>query len=110
VLGGPEQAPTAAQILAAAPAAIDLTGAKTDQMDFAGLGSEALLCVGNDTGPVHMATYAGAPGVMLLSTRVSNPAHVGPRTAMVKLAEPDIAAISTQAVIEALETLLPAAA
>jgi hypothetical protein len=57
-----------------------------------------------------MATYAGAPGVMLLSTRVSNPGHVGPRTAMVKLSAPDISDISTQAVIEALETLLPSAA
>ena len=107
VLGGPDQAAMAAEIKAAAPAAIDLTGAKTDQLDFAGLGAEALLCVGNDTGPVHMATYAGAPGVMLLSTRVSNPAHVGPRSAMVQLYAPNLASISTADVMNALEPLLP---
>ncbi len=106
VLGGPEQGPMAARILAAAPGAVDLTGVQTDQMDFAGLGSEALLCVGNDTGPVHMATYAGAPGVMLLSTRVSNPAHVGPRTRMVQLFAPDLGDIAPAQVLSALEPLL----
>jgi ADP-heptose:LPS heptosyltransferase len=108
VLGGPEQGAMAAQILGAAPAAVDLTGSKTDQLDFAGLGAECLLCVGGDTGPVHMATYAGAPGVMLLSTRVSNPAHVGPRTAMRQLFAQDLDTIATSEVLSALEPLLPA--
>ena len=107
VLGGPDQAAMAARIRQDAPMAVDLTGAQTDQMDFAGLGAEALLCVGNDTGPVHMATYAGAPGVMLLSTRVSNPAHVGPRTAMTQLFAPGLASIPTDQVLAALEPLLP---
>jgi ADP-heptose:LPS heptosyltransferase len=106
VLGGPDQAAMGGLIRQAAPAAVDLTGAKTDQMDFAGLGAEALLAVGNDTGPTHMATYAGAPGVMLLSTRVSNPAHVGPRS-MTLLSAPDLASISTDQVLRALAPLLP---
>jgi ADP-heptose:LPS heptosyltransferase len=105
VLGGPDQSAMAAEIRQGAPTAVDLTGARTDQLDFAGLGAEALLCVGNDTGPTHMATYAGAPGVMLLSTRVSNPAHVGPRT-MTLLSAPDLASISTDRVLEALAPLL----
>jgi ADP-heptose:LPS heptosyltransferase len=107
ILGGPDQAAMAAEIKAAAPSAVDLTGAKTDQLDFAGLGAEALFCVGNDTGPTHMATYAGAPGVMLLSTRVSNPAHVGPRS-MTLLSASDLASISTDQVLQALGPLLPA--
>jgi ADP-heptose:LPS heptosyltransferase len=107
VLGGPDQSSLAAEILECAPAALDLTGAKTDQLDFAGLGAEALLCVGGDTGPVHMATYAGAPGAMLLSTRVSDPGHVGPRTAMAKLAAANLNDISTADVLAALEPLLP---
>jgi ADP-heptose:LPS heptosyltransferase len=109
ILGGPDQAPLAARIRAAAPGAVDLTGAKTDQLDFAGLGAEALLCVGGDTGPVHMATYAGAPGAMLLSTRVSNPRHVGPRTSMLKLAAADLAEIPAAEVLAALAPLLPSA-
>jgi ADP-heptose:LPS heptosyltransferase len=107
VLGGPDQSSLAAEILECAPAALDLTGAKTDQLDFAGLGAEALLCVGGDTGPVHMATYAGAPGAMLLSTRVSDPGHVGPRTAMAKLAAANLNDISIADVLAALEPLLP---
>ncbi len=106
VLGGPDQATMAAEIKRVAPDAVDLTGAKTDQLDFAGLGAEALLCVGNDTGPTHMATYAGAPGVMLLSTRVSNPAHVGPRT-MTLLSAPDLDTIATADVLRAIAPLLP---
>jgi len=110
ILGGPEQAGLADAIRRLAPNAVDLTGAKTDQLDFAGLGAEALLCVGGDTGPVHMATYAGAPGVMLLSTQVSNPSHVGPRTAMTQIAVPNLDAVSASEVLAALEPLLPAAA
>ncbi len=106
VLGGPDQTAMAARIKRDAATAVDLTGLKTDQMDFAGLGAEALLCVGNDTGPTHMATYAGAPGVMLLSTRVSNPAHVGPRTLSL-LAAPDLGTIATAEVLSVLEPLLP---
>lgn len=107
VLGGPDQASLAQAICAAAPGSVDLTGARCGQMDFSGLGREARLCVGGDTGPVHMATYAGAPGVMLMSTRVSNPDHVGPRSRMIGLARPDIAEISVSEVLEALGALVP---
>jgi len=107
ILGGPDQQALADRIREIAPGAVDLTGAKTDQLDFAGLGAEALLCVGGDTGPVHMATYAGAPGAMLLSTRVSNPGHVGPRTGIAKIARPDLADVPVAEVLEALEPLLP---
>jgi ADP-heptose:LPS heptosyltransferase len=109
VLGGPDQAGMAARIRRDAPTMVDLTGARTDQMDFAGLGAEALLCVGNDTGPTHMATYAGAPGVMLLSTRVSDPGHVGPRS-MTLLSASDLGTIATAEVLSALAPLLPSVA
>ena len=110
ILGGSDQRALADTIREVADAAVDLTGAKTDQMDFAALGAEALLCVGGDTGPVHMAAYAGAPGAMLLSTRVSNPSQVGPRTPMVKIAAPDLADVTVAEVLAALEPLLPPAA
>ncbi len=107
VLGGPEQAPLAARIRVEAPAARDLTSAQCGQADFAGLGAEAVFVVGGDTGPVHMATYAGAGGVMLLSTRVSNPGHVGPRSPMRALAAPDLADVPLADVVAAIEDLLP---
>jgi ADP-heptose:LPS heptosyltransferase len=109
VLGGPPQAALAQTIKERAPAAVDLTGDRCAQIDFAGLGAEARLVVGGDTGPVHMATYAGAGGVMLLSTRVSNPGHVGPRSAMKGLAAVDLDTVKLEDVAAALEDLLPSA-
>jgi ADP-heptose:LPS heptosyltransferase len=106
VLGGPGQEALASRILEAAPDAVDLTGMRVNQLDMAGLGREALFCVGNDTGPVHMATYAGAPGVMLLCTKVSAPGHVGPRSAMTGLAAEDLARISVADVLGALSDRL----
>jgi ADP-heptose:LPS heptosyltransferase len=107
VLGGPEQQPLAEAINMTAPDAVDLTGVRCEQADFAGLGREAAFVVGGDTGPVHMATYAGAGGVMLLSTRVSNPGHVGPRSAMKAVSAADLETVTLAEVLSALEDLLP---
>jgi ADP-heptose:LPS heptosyltransferase len=102
VLGGPGQEPLAEAIRSKLPDAVDLTGMTVGQIDMAGLGREATLCVGNDTGPVHMATYAGAPGVMLLCTRVSDPGHVGPRSTMRVVAAEDLSRVAVEEVLAAL--------
>jgi ADP-heptose:LPS heptosyltransferase len=109
VLGGREQAPLARTLVRLAPGAVDLTVAALDQLDIAGLAREAELVVGGDTGPVQVATYVGAPGVMLMSTRVSNPAHVGPRGAMTGIARADLADVTSAEVLHALEERLPPA-
>jgi ADP-heptose:LPS heptosyltransferase len=74
---GPEEEALAAEIRKAEPSAVSLVG-KTRYGDIADLGRKALLLVGNDTGPVHVAVAAGCPGVVLFS-RDSNPDLSAPR-------------------------------
>ena len=77
VVGTASEAAAAAAIVAACPAAIDLTG-QTDIPAVAALASRATLVVGNDTGPTHLAAAMGAPCVVLFSAD-SDPALTAPR-------------------------------
>ena len=103
VAGGPGETPLARAIAEAVPDTLDLTG-KTRMVDLAGLGAEAALCVTGDTGPGHMAAYAGAPGLMLMSA-ASSPRHYAPRAAMRVLQVEDLNALTPETVLEALERL-----
>jgi ADP-heptose:LPS heptosyltransferase len=100
VVGAPTEAELARAIQARAPEAVDLTG-RTDLLDLAGLGEEAALCVGNDTGPTHLIANAGAPGLMLMS-KVTDPNHCGPRKAMGVIKVDDLATLSAETVLAAL--------
>ncbi len=77
VLGGDGEGALAGAILAAEPAARDLTG-RTDLLQLAALGARAALAVGNDTGPTHLVASAGAPTLALFSA-ASDPALTAPR-------------------------------
>ena len=57
-----------AEIRAAAPELIDLTG-RTSLPDVGGIARAALGAVGNDTGPLFIASVVGAPTLMLMSSR-----------------------------------------
>jgi ADP-heptose:LPS heptosyltransferase len=103
VAGGPSEAPLARIIADAVPGAVDLTG-KTSMVDLAGLGAEAALCVTNDTGPGHMAAYAGAPGLMLMSA-ASSPRHYAPRATMQTLQVDDLNALTPDQVLAQLGDL-----
>jgi len=100
VAGGLDETALARVIQGAVPEAVDLTG-KTRMVDLAGLGAEAALCVTGDTGPGHMAAYAGAPGLMLMSA-ASSPRHYAPRAAMRVLQMDDLKALAPEAVLDAL--------
>jgi ADP-heptose:LPS heptosyltransferase len=104
ILGAPAEAKIAAEVRAVEPAAIDLTG-QTSLFDLAGLGEEAVLAVGNDTGPVHLVANAGAPGFMLMS-KVTDPNHCAPRSRMGVLRTEDLADLTPDAVMAALEAQL----
>jgi ADP-heptose:LPS heptosyltransferase len=103
VAGGPSETPLARLIQGAVLDAVDLTG-KTRMVDLAGLGAEAALCVTGDTGPGHMAAYAGAPGLMLMSA-ASSPRHYAPRAAMRVLQVEDLNTLTPETVLEALGNL-----
>jgi len=101
VIGTKAEAGLATAILAQAPTALDLTG-RTNLFDVAGLGEEAALCVGNDTGPAHLIANAGAPGLMLMS-KVTDPGHCAPRRAMGVLKVDDLSTLTPRAVLAALD-------
>ena len=52
---------------------------RTDLFQIVTLAETAMFVVGNDTGPMHMATLAGAPGIALFALTESNPDHSAPR-------------------------------
>jgi ADP-heptose:LPS heptosyltransferase len=64
-------------LAAAIPDAIDLVG-RTAIADIAELARGAVIAVGNDTGPMHLATAIGCPSVVLFSAE-SDPALTAPR-------------------------------
>jgi ADP-heptose:LPS heptosyltransferase len=77
ILGGPAEASLGAAIAKAAPAARDLTG-KTSFADISALARRAAFCIGNDTGPTHLAAVAGCPTLALFGED-SDPALCAPR-------------------------------
>ncbi len=76
IVGTAGETPLAAVIAKAAPV-FDLTG-KTDLLHLAAVIRRAVLAVGNDTGPMHLAAAFGVPSVVLFS-RESDPKLTAPR-------------------------------
>lgn len=82
LIGTDNEKETTAQITAACPQALDLTG-KTSLYDLAALGRGAKACITNDTGPAHMIAPTGCPTLTLFSND-SNPVRHAPLGAHVK--------------------------
>jgi len=76
VVGTGAETPLASVIGKAAPV-FDVTG-KTDLLLLAAVIRRAVLAVGNDTGPMHLAAAFGVPSVVLFS-RESDPKLTAPR-------------------------------
>ena len=74
-------------IASVAPRARDLTG-ETDLPDLFALAREAAVCIGNDTGPMHIAAALSCPTVVLFSA-ASDPALCAPRGAHVTVLQRD---------------------
>ena len=104
IVGSASEAHLAGDIVAACPAAMDLTGA-TSLADLFTLSARASLAVGNDTGPMHIAAAAGCPCVVLFSAD-SNPDMTAPRRLdggwPIILRETDLADLSVERVAAAL--------
>ncbi|MDP2258356.1 MAG: glycosyltransferase family 9 protein [Caulobacter sp.] len=105
VLGhGEDEAGLAATILGRAPGAVSLVG-RTSFGDIAALARGAVMAVGNDTGPMHIAVAAGAPAVVLFSAD-SNPDRSAPRPirpdqAVTILRETDLGDLAVEPVVAA---------
>jgi ADP-heptose:LPS heptosyltransferase len=80
---------------------------RTDMFQIATLAERALVVIGNDTGPMHMATLAGCSGVALFAISESNPELSrprGPREVIVVTGE-KVADISVSDVAQAIRAL-----
>ena len=104
VLGSHAEKPLANAIAAVAPRVRDLTG-ETDLVDLFALAREAALCVGNDTGPMHVTAVMGCPTVVLFSA-ASDPALCAPRGPRVAvLQRSDLTTIRIEEVLAAAPSL-----
>lgn len=77
IIGHHDEREAAAAILRVEPRAKNIVS-RTDLFQVAALAERAAFCVGNDTGPMHIAAAAGSPCVVLFSSE-SNPDKVCPR-------------------------------
>lgn len=78
IIGGKAESQLAQEIVKKEPRVKNLA-TRTDLFQIVTLAETALFVVGNDTGPMHMATLAGAPGIALFALTESNPDHSAPR-------------------------------
>ncbi len=81
VIGGKAEAALGAAISAAAPGTLDLIG-RTGFAEIGALARRARVCIGNDTGPTHLAAACGCPTLALFGDD-SDPALCAPRGAAV---------------------------
>ena len=79
IIGGTAEGQIAQEIVKREPRVKSLV-TRTDFFQIVTLAETAAFVVGNDTGPMHMATLAGAPGIALFATSESNPDHSAPRS------------------------------
>lgn len=78
IIGGKAEGLIAQEIVKREPRVKNLV-TRTDLFQIVTLAETAVFVVGNDTGPMHMATLAGAPGIALFALTESNPDHSAPR-------------------------------
>ena len=104
-IGTPADGPATAAL---AGVGRDLVGA-TDLLQLAGLARRAMLAIGNDTGPMHLAAAIGCPTLVLYS-HASDPAlclQRGPNVAIVR--RPRLEDLSLEQVTHELEALVDGA-
>lgn len=66
LVGGPAEGEIGAQILKLEPRARNIIG-RTDLFQLATLAERSLIAIGGDTGPMHLAAAARAPGICLFA-------------------------------------------
>ena len=105
VIGGKDESEVGAAVARAEPKAKNLV-TRTNLFQISTLAETALFAVGNDTGPMHMATLTGAPGVALFATDESDPDHSRPRGSNVVVVHaPRLEFVSVGDVYQACQSL-----
>ncbi len=72
ICGGPDERVIGDDLVAGTKAALNLAG-RTSLIDLVALAKQARFAVGNDSGPMHIAAFAGTPSVVLYA-QASDPA------------------------------------
>lgn len=106
IIGGRAESQLAQEIVRQEPRAVNLV-TRTDLFQIVTLAETALFAVGNDTGPMHMATLSGAPGIALFALSESDPdqsAPRGPRPVIVNSA-PTLGELSVDDVWQSVKAL-----
>jgi ADP-heptose:LPS heptosyltransferase len=108
IIGGPAETDLAATIRQACRETNDLT-ARTSLADLAAIAANADVAVGNDTGPLHLAAFVGAPTVVLFSGAglPAQAAPLGPGGEWpIILQMPNLADLSAERVMAAVDATL----
>ncbi len=104
LIGGTAEKSLAAAIVERMPGVLNLVG-ETSFFDIATMARGASIAVGNDTGPMHMASLVGTPSLWLFSGS-SNPVQSAPRGSHIYiLREYNIGDISVTTVIQVFKDI-----
>lgn len=104
LIGGPAEKELAAAIAGHVPGVKNLAG-ETSFFDIAAIAQGACIAIGNDTGPMHMASLVGVPSLWLFSGS-SNPVQSAPKGEHIYvLREENIADISVTTVIQVMKDI-----
>ena len=77
ILGSSAESDLASNIIKLAPEALDFTG-ETNLLDIGAMAKSAKFAIGNDTGPMHIASAVNCPSVVLFSNE-SDPELCAPK-------------------------------
>ncbi|MBL8670252.1 MAG: glycosyltransferase family 9 protein, partial [Alphaproteobacteria bacterium] len=106
VVGTAQERDAARAIVAACPGTIDLVG-QTSIAELATLCRGAVVTIGNDTGPMHLAALVGCPVVVLYASD-SDPAMTAPLGPSVSILQRErMAEIAPEDVIAAVRPIIP---
>ena len=109
IVGGPPEQEAARIIGAASPQALSIVG-QTSLLDLAAVMRGARLVVGNDTGPMHIASLSGAPCIVLFGPdsrpSLSRPRAHPDRPQPVVIEAPDLAGLPVATVWQAASDIL----
>ncbi len=104
LVGSDADADAAADIQASAPETLNLCG-KTSLFELAGVLRRAVLAIGNDTGPLHMAAVLKTPSVILFSGKSDPVWSCPPGSHVAWRQSTDLADLSVANVVSAIDEL-----
>ena len=105
LLGGDPEIALLRSIGASVPGALNLAG-QTDFAEIVGIARDALVAIGNDTGPMHLVAASDCPSIVLFSS-ASDPSLTAPRGLNVEVMQmTSLTDLSVDKVVDGVAALL----